>query len=47
MKRKTLNILVKIVLWIIKHIYIQGKNINKGDDTKPVESVEVGLKGTF
>lgn len=54
MKRKTIKILMKILLWIIKHIYIKSKNLNENkdkfrenDDSRPVTGISIGIKGTF
>lgn len=54
MKRKTIKIIMKILLWILKHIVVQSKNLNKNndkyrenDDSRPVTGISIGIKGTF
>ena len=54
MKKRKIKILMKILLWIIKHIYIKSKNLNENkdryrenDDSRPVKASEVGIKIDF
>ena len=54
MKKSTVKILMKILLWILRHIYIQSKNLNENkdkfrenDETKPVSASEIGIKIDF
>ena len=54
MKRQTIRILMKILLFLLKHIYIKSKNLNENkdkyrenDDSRPVNDIYIGIKGTF
>ena len=42
------NKLLRVLRWILEHVYVKTKDQNQGDpDAKPHTTVEVGVKGTF
>ena len=54
MKKRKIKILMKILLWILKHIFVQSKNLNENkdkfrenDDSRPIKVSEVGIKIDF